>query len=134
MAGFDGTHPLGETKSRGAEWAETPGEAGLAARRGSNSDQYSARETVRIFAVSPKGCTPVADWRITSGNCGNFLKCHLIFSGARLYRAVPVSRRTTSSWMAAASTIWAIGTDSLAAWPCAPEPGPKLMISMPSSA
>ena len=31
-------------------------------------------------------------------------------------------------------TISAIGTLSLAAWPCAPEPGPKLMISILSSA
>ena len=44
----------------------------------------------------------------------------------------PSSFRTTASWMCAASTIWSIGTDSLAAWPCAPEPGPKLTISMPS--
>jgi hypothetical protein len=109
------------------------------ARRGGNGRKpaetpckNSARETVRRFAVSPKRCTPGADWRNACGNCGN---CHLTYSpGARGYRAVPTNRRTTSSWMVAASTIWAIGTDSLAAWPCAPEPGPKLMISMPSSA
>ena len=75
------------------------------------------------------------DWHNACGNCGNCEECPLTYPpGARDSRAVPTNRRTTSSWMAAASTIWAIGTDSLAAWPCAPEPGPKLMISMPSSA
>src|SRR5260370_19650514 len=66
-----------------------------------------------VLLSQPRGAPQGADWRNACGNCGN---CHLTFPpGARDSLSVPTNRRTTSSWMVAASTIWAIGTDSLAA-------------------
>jgi len=154
---MDGAHPLGETGKRAAERAqraETPSKnpAYRIRQRYQSSGVHAAatglhRSAWRKLAetggnslqklcsrnclVSSKGWPPRADWRNACGNCGN---CHLTHPGARASRAVPTNLRTTSSWMVAASTIWTIGTDSLAAWPWAPDPGPKLMISMPSSA
>ena len=146
--------PLEETGKRLAEMAETPckirrvglvndinelqarcgnrfaplGMAGTSGNGGNSLQRLCPEKPSAVLPSHPRA----ADWHNACGNCG---KCHLtIPPGARNSRAVPTSRRTTSSWMEAASTIWAIGTDSLAAWPCAPEPGPKLMISMPSSA
>ena len=61
--------------------------------------QESARcgeDHARVLLVEPQPAKNT-DWHIACGNCG---KCHLTFtSGARDSRAVPTSRRTTSSWM-----------------------------------
>src|SRR5580704_11890037 len=85
------SHPKGATHAvqakRGAERAEraeTSNSSEIAAfstmaRRGGNRRKLAetpcrdfAREIIRSFAVSPKGCTPSLNTAIACGNCGNW--------------------------------------------------------------